>query len=78
MTGKNCNLFTHKSSRSYLNHIVIDKEFLISVKCESFLKRFGIYFLMKVTIHKAFFLYKSNPRYAMLLSEVFNVPEHRF
>jgi hypothetical protein len=22
MTGKNCDLFTHKSSRSYLNHFV--------------------------------------------------------
>ena len=22
MTGKNCDLFTHKSSRSYLNHLV--------------------------------------------------------
>jgi hypothetical protein len=24
MTGTNCDLFTHKSSRSYLNHLVID------------------------------------------------------
>ena len=23
MTGKNCDLFTHKSSRSYLNHLVL-------------------------------------------------------
>ena len=23
MTGTNCNLFTHKSSRSYLNHLVL-------------------------------------------------------
>jgi uncharacterized membrane protein YdbT with pleckstrin-like domain len=23
MTGTNCDLFTHKSSRSYLNHLVI-------------------------------------------------------
>jgi hypothetical protein len=22
MTGKNCDLFTHKSSRSYLNHLL--------------------------------------------------------
>jgi hypothetical protein len=25
MTGTNCDLFTHKSSRSYLNHLVFDK-----------------------------------------------------
>jgi hypothetical protein len=25
MTGTNCDLFTHKSSRSYLNHLVISK-----------------------------------------------------
>jgi hypothetical protein len=24
MTGTNCDLFTHKSSRSYLNHLVYD------------------------------------------------------
>jgi hypothetical protein len=24
MTGTNCDLFTHKSSRSYLNHLVFD------------------------------------------------------
>ena len=24
MTGTNCDLFTHKSSRSYLNHLVVD------------------------------------------------------
>ena len=29
MTGTNCDLFTHKSSRSYLNH-------LVSVKCKVF------------------------------------------
>jgi hypothetical protein len=23
MTGTNCDLFTHKSSRSYLNHLVV-------------------------------------------------------
>jgi hypothetical protein len=23
MTGTNCDLFTHKSSRSYLNHLVL-------------------------------------------------------
>jgi hypothetical protein len=25
MTGTNCDLFTHKSSRSYLNHLVEEK-----------------------------------------------------
>jgi hypothetical protein len=25
MTGTNCDLFTHKSSRSYLNHLVFNK-----------------------------------------------------
>jgi hypothetical protein len=24
MTGTNCDLFTHKSSRSYLNHLVLN------------------------------------------------------
>jgi hypothetical protein len=32
MTGTNCGLFTHKSSRSYLNHLVLYfNEFLILV-----------------------------------------------
>jgi hypothetical protein len=26
MTGTNCDLFTHKSSRSYLNHLVIKEQ----------------------------------------------------
>jgi hypothetical protein len=26
MTGTNCDLFTHKSSRSYLNHLVLDEK----------------------------------------------------
>jgi hypothetical protein len=26
MTGTNCDLFTHKQSRSYLNHLVIARE----------------------------------------------------
>jgi hypothetical protein len=28
MTGTNCGLFTHKSSRSYLNHLVVFLYFL--------------------------------------------------
>jgi hypothetical protein len=30
MTGTNCDLFTHKSSRSYLNHLVFSAFFLIT------------------------------------------------
>jgi hypothetical protein len=28
MTGTNCDLFTHKSSRSYLNHLVLGQKTL--------------------------------------------------
>jgi hypothetical protein len=28
MTGTNCDLFTHKSSRSYMNHLVLSKLFV--------------------------------------------------
>jgi hypothetical protein len=31
MTGTNCDLFTHKSSRSYLNHLVLNKIILKTV-----------------------------------------------
>jgi hypothetical protein len=31
MTGTNCDLFTHKSSRSYLNHLVPSVSFFLSV-----------------------------------------------
>ena len=34
MTGTNCDLFTHKSSRSYLNHLVVQpRRGLIHVLC---------------------------------------------
>jgi histone acetyltransferase (RNA polymerase elongator complex component) len=29
MTGTNCDLFTHKSSRSYLNHLVFSADHII-------------------------------------------------
>ena len=31
MTGTNCDLFTHKSSRSYLNHLVLSFSIITSV-----------------------------------------------
>ena len=31
MTGTNCDLFTHKSSRSYLNHLVLPNLFQLFV-----------------------------------------------
>jgi hypothetical protein len=31
MTGTNCDLFTHKSSRSYLNHLVIPEMFSVKL-----------------------------------------------
>jgi hypothetical protein len=38
MTGTNCDLFTHKSSRSYLNHLVTEEEedadLLVYCMCE--------------------------------------------
>jgi type IV secretory pathway VirB6-like protein len=33
MTGTNCDLFTHKSSGSYLNHLVICSVLIFSVFC---------------------------------------------
>jgi hypothetical protein len=31
MTGTNCDLFTHKSCRSYLNHLVCVQEFGVHI-----------------------------------------------
>ena len=36
MTGTNCDLFTHKSSRSYLNHLVIIIIIIIIIICYRF------------------------------------------
>jgi hypothetical protein len=32
MTGTNCDLFSHKSSRSYLNHLVTDTQLVLSAE----------------------------------------------
>jgi hypothetical protein len=33
MTGTNCDLFTHKSSRSYLNHLVDTLQLIFDAGC---------------------------------------------
>jgi hypothetical protein len=38
MTGTNCNLFTHKSSRSYLNHLVFTVQNLDINECSRILE----------------------------------------
>jgi hypothetical protein len=38
MTGTNCDLFTHKQSRSYLNHLVLTAIFTLFYKNEDFVR----------------------------------------
>jgi hypothetical protein len=53
MTGTNCDLFTHKSSRSYLNHLVIVIR-VQEVQCEhltasiTHFKSFSLFFFVKL------------------------------
>jgi hypothetical protein len=41
MTGTNCDLFTHKSSWSYLNHLVLYSLVGVSFLCINIVKRNG-------------------------------------
>jgi hypothetical protein len=45
MTGTNCDLFTHKSSRSYFNHLVFIyySNVIISFFCEDVLAKFNTF-----------------------------------
>jgi hypothetical protein len=66
MTGTNCDLFTHKSSRSYLNHLVLHSHyhyyFLVFVFCiplELFFSRnldriFGCVFVLGILFPQQF------------------------
>ena len=52
MTGTNCDLLTHKSSRSYLNHLVFIDLLLNKPqcgRCSAYVNIAGEEFLQKVT-----------------------------
>jgi polyferredoxin len=55
MTGKNCDLFTHKSSRSYSNHLVLEYLLITFLHFSSFL--FPICFVLVGFSSSSFGLY---------------------
>jgi hypothetical protein len=59
MTGTNCDLFTHKSSRSYLNHLVYGYcNFYMYIATVTFIRRDAYVMLFSVVVysHIDFFL----------------------